>query len=401
MMQYTHTQLESLKSNGKRQKINLGDGLVFVISPTGKKSWLSRVWADGKTVEKALGRFPSMKMSEARKIVSAMRSKVETGADPLTALDEQDKQSFGSYFEQWYETKATGPKSWSKEYAYQAMKRFERYVLPKIGNKRIGQITKQECLAVIQNVENKGHFETARRLKDHMTQVFNYASFDGHDVNPMQGINSRLKPRPEVVHMPTLEPKEMIEFFRRLSCEKGMQRQTRTLMEITIRTMVRTNEIRDGQWSEIEGDLWTIPASRMKMGRPHVVPLVPQVRELFDELRDICNDPDEWGAHRGTNLRPKGDDMCAISENGMLFALYRMGYKGKATMHGFRSTASTYLYGTKKYRDTAIEMQLAHKEKNKVKAAYNHHDYLDERWQLMHDWNRFLDEQKATGELLA
>lgn len=400
MTMLNHNQIESIKPTGKRERHFLGDGLYLTVSGTGRKSWAAKFRSPTGMVEKSIGKFPTMGVREARGIVSKMQSEVAMGGSAETVLNQLDAQSFTSYFKQWYETKATGPKSWSREYAYQAMKRFERYVLPTIGNKRIVQITKQDCLAVVKKIEDKGHIETARRVKDHMTSVFSYATFDGDFPNPMEGINTRLKARPEVKHMPTLEPKEMSEFFRRLACEKGLQRQTRALMEITIRTMVRTNEIRFGQWPEIEGDLWTIPASRMKMSRPHVVPLVPQVVKLFEELRDISNDPDEWGAHRGTNLRPKGDDMCAISENGMLFALYRMGYKNKATMHGFRSTASTYLYSTNKYRDAAIELQLAHKEKNKIKAAYDHHDYLDERWKLMRDWNRFLDEKKATGEIL-
>ena len=395
-----HKQIESIKPTGKRERHSLGDGLYLTVSGTGRKSWLAKFRGPTGVVEKSIGKFPDVGLAEARKIVTRMQSEVGSGGSAETVLNGLDEQSFKSYFDKWFDARTTGAKPWSRDYAYQAIKRFERYVLPKIGHKRLAQITPQECLAVIQKVERNGNFETARRLKDHMSRVFKFAKFDGHDNNPMEGINERLMPRPEVVNMPTLQPREMSEFFRRFASEQGMQRQTRALIEITIRTMVRSNEIRGGQWAEIEGDLWTIPASRMKMGRPHVVPLVPQVLELFEELRDVCNDPDEWGAHRGTNLRPKGDDMCAISENGMLFALYRMGYKGKATMHGFRSTASTYLYATKRYRDAAIEMQLAHKEKNKIKSAYNHHDYLDERWELMRDWNRFLDSQKATGDLL-
>ncbi len=395
-----HKQVEAIQPTGKREKHSLGKGLFLSVSAKGKKTWLVRLSTPTGPVEKSLGSFPEVGLGAARKTVDEMRAKVANHKCPLAVINKRDHLSFASYYEQWQAMKATGPKPWQPKYVAQTQRRFERHVLPTIGAKRITEITPQECLRVIQKVEEKGRYDLARKMKQFMEGVFNYAKFDGHDVNPMQGINSRLKPRPEVRHRPSLGPKEMVEFYRRLASERGLQRQTRALMEITIRTMVRTNEIRFGQWSEIEGDLWTIPAKRMKMSRPHVVPLVPQVVELFEELRDICNDPDEWGAHRGTNLRPEGDDMCAISENGMLCALYRMGYKHKATMHGFRATASTYLYSTNKYRDAAIELQLAHKEKNQIKSAYNHHDYLDERWKLMRDWNRFLDEKKATGEML-
>ena len=396
-----HKQVEAIQPTGKREKHSLGAGLFLSVSATGKKTWLVRLKTPTGLVEKSLGAFPVVGLGEARRTVDAMRAKVASGESPLTVLNKRDEQSFAAYYEQWQKMKATGPKPWQPKYVAQTQRRFERHILPALGSKHIAQITPQECLRVIQKIEEKGRYDLARRMKEHMMGVFNYAKFDGNDVNPMDGINVRLKPRPEVRHVPTLEPKEMAEFFRRLACEAGLERQTRVLMELTIRTMVRTNEMRGGQWSELKGDLWSIPGERMKMKRPHVVPLVPQVKALFEELREVCHDPDQWGFHRGTNLRPKGDDMCAISENGMLFALYRMGYKGKATMHGFRATASTYLYATKKYREAAIEMQLAHKEQNKIKAAYNHHDYLDERWDLMRDWNKWLDEQKETGKLLA
>lgn len=352
-------QIEALQPTGKREKLSLGKGLFLSLSAKGKKTWLVRLSTPSGMIEKSLGPFPLTGLKEARKIVDDMRAKVVLGENPLTVLDNLGEHSFEAYWEQWFKIKTKGPKAWTSKYRVQAERRFRRHVLPYIGHKRLPQITPKECLAIIQRVEAEERYDLAHRLKEHMIAVFNYAKFDGVEANPMEGINVRLKARPDVRHMPTLAPKEMPEFFRRLSCETGLERQTRVLMELTIRTMVRTNEMRGGQWAEIKGDLWTIPGKRMKMSRPHVVPIVPQIKALFEELREVCRDPDEWGFHRGTNLRPKGDDMCAISENGMLFALYRMGYKGKATMHGFRSTASTYLYGTKKYRDAAIEMQLA------------------------------------------
>lgn len=395
-----HKQIEGLKATGKREKLRIGDGLFLSMSATGKKTWLTKFRHNGKLIEKSLGRFPDVKLARARELVKSIQEVVTNGGDADSVLNATPTDTFERYFIEWFKTKTTGPKPLSAEYSRQARRRFERYVLPVIGHKSIPEITPQECLGVVQKIENKGHIETARRVKDHMTKVFDFAKFDGVSGNPMAGINVRLKARPKTKNMPYLAPDQMANFFRNLKAERGLEAQTKTLIEITIRTMVRTNEIRDGKWSELSDKFWTIPAERMKMDRDHLVPIMPQVAELFETQRSICNDPDQWGAHRGTNLKPKEDDMCAISENGMLFALYRMGYKGVATMHGFRSTASTYLYGTKRHRGRAIEFQLAHVEKNKVKGAYNRFDYLDERIAIMRDWNDWLDRQKMKGELL-
>lgn len=381
----------------KRRFLADGDGLFLSVSPKGKKSWVVRYRKDGKQEAVGLGAFPAVSLAKAREKRDAIHAAAATGKDVKASVADRDTSSFAHYFDLWW--KKTAP-TLSSSYGSQAYRRMERYVLPSLGAKPIDGITPQEVLAVIQKVEGKGHFETARRLKDHIGRVFKFAKFDGVMNNPVDGINERLAPRPKQEHMPFIPPKEMPHFFAALATYDG-ERQTKLLLELVIRTMVRSNEIRFGRWSEINDKVWVIPADRMKMGRDHTVPIVPQVAALFEELRGVCDDPDMWGSHRGTNLRPTGDEMCAISENGMLFALYRMGYKGRATVHGFRRTASTYLNECGKFRPDVIEMQLAHVERNKVRGAYNAAEYLDERRVMMLHWNKAVDQWKSTGALLA
>ncbi|MFP7570394.1 tyrosine-type recombinase/integrase [Marivita sp. S2033] len=393
----TFQECRGATGEAKRRFLADGDGLFLSVSPKGKKSWVVRYRKDGKQEALGLGAFPAISLSKAREKRDAIHAAAATGSDVKAAVSEGDTSSFGHYFELWW--RKTAP-TLSSAYGGQAHRRMERYVLPALGNKPMDAITPQEVLGIIQKVEAKGHFETARRLKDHIGRVFKFAKFDGVDNNPVEGINERLAPRPKQKHMPFVHPKDMPQFFAALGQYDG-ERQTKLLLEIIIRTMVRTNELRDGRWSEIHGNEWSIPAARMKMQRDHVVPIVPQVAALFEELKGVCDDPAMWGSHRGTNLRPTGDEMCAISENGMLFALYRMGYKGRATVHGFRRTASTYLNECGKFRPDVIEMQLAHVEGNKVRGAYNAATYMAERRAMLEHWNGVIDQWQATGELLS
>lgn len=392
----TYQQCMGAKGESKRRFLADGDGLFLSVSPKGKKSWVVRYRQDGKQESAGLGSFPAVSLAKAREKRDAINLAAATGGDVKSAMSDKDTSNFAYYFEQWW--RKTAPEL-SAAYGSQAYRRMERYVLPKLGAKPMDAITPQEVLAIIQKVEDKGHFETARRLKDHIGRVFKFARFEGIQNNPVEGINERLRPRPKQKHMPFVPPSEMPQFFSALR-QFGGERQTKILLELVIRTMVRTNELREGRWSELHGDEWRIPEERMKMSRDHIVPIVPQVAALFEDLKGVCDDPETWGSHRGTNLRPTGDEMCAISENGMLFALYRMGYKGRATVHGFRRTASTFLNECAKFRPDVIEMQLAHVEGNKVRGAYNAATYLKERRQMLEYWNGQVDQWKATGDLL-
>lgn len=187
--------------------------------------------------------------------------------------------------------------------------------------------------------------------------------------------------------MAALKAAEMPEFLQRLRAFEGDEK-TALALELVIHTMTRTNEVRFARWAEIDGDRWRIPEERMKAGRDHIIPLSRQVKAILDRLRAMAGHS-EWVVE---GLRGK-----PISENTMLFALYRMGYHSRATTHGFRSTASTVLNESELWRADAIERQLAHVPGNAVRSAYNAALYLDERTRMLQWWSDQLDEWEAAG----
>ncbi len=394
----THQACQKAPHQGKRYQLSDGEGLFLNVSPKGKKTWQLRYRTSGQQKFHSIGRFPEIGLADARKIRSQVVEAIATGGDVSEALNLRSVGNFEAVAKQWYALRAN---DWDRKYAHIVWRRMELYVLPVIGSKAFPDITPTEILGIVKSIEARGFAETSRRVKDYISKIFDFAKFEGLiAANPVDGINVRLAPVPKTKHMPFIHPKDMPQFFARFQSYEG-ERQTRILMEIVIRTFVRTKEIRKGKWPEIKGDIWTIPGERMKMGRDHIVPLPPQVVDLFEQLRDVGQDPTQWLINRGTKLRPQGDQMCAISENCMLSALYYLGYKHKATIHGFRRTASTYLNECGKYRPDVIEMQLAHVERNKVRGAYNAAEYLDERRTMMLHWNKVVDQWKTTGALLA
>ena len=181
----------------------------------------------------------------------------------------------------------------------------------------------------------------------------------------------------------------MPEFFGRLRNYDG-EKQTRPAVEFVVHTFVRTNEMRLARWSEFEVDLWRIPGERMKMGREHIVPLTARSLAILRRLRELA-DGSDW-------IVPGRKDQ-PMSENTMLFALYRMGYHSRATMHGFRTTASTIL-NERGFAPDWIERQLAHVPGNKVRSAYNAAEYLPGRRKMMDWWSDYLDQQATMASIM-
>lgn len=189
--------------------------------------------------------------------------------------------------------------------------------------------------------------------------------------------------------MARLRSDELPDFFGKLAVYEG-ERMTALAIEFVMHTMVRTGEARFAKWAEIDGDTWRIPAARMKMGREHPVPLTPRSREILQTVAKLQH-KSEWvfPGVRGP-----------MSENTMLYAIYRMGYHRRATVHGMRGLASTWLNETGRWRSEAIEKQLAHGDDDQIRAAYNSAEYWPERVRMMQDWSEFLEGQRAMGELL-
>ena len=228
-------------------------------------------------------------------------------------------------------------------------------------------------------VESKGILDTAKRIMQTCGQVFMYAIATRRaERNPVPDLRGALK-APVTKHQAYLKAAELPEFLKTLESYDGAS-QTKLALRLLLLTYVRTTELRAAEWKEVDFDKaeWRIPADRMKMKEEHIVPLSNQAIVLLRELQ----------RHTGNRqyLFPNQHNLTkSMSENTMLYALYRMGYHSRATGHGFRSTASTIL-NEHGFMPDVIERQLAHGERNKVRAAYNHAQYLPERRKMMQWW---------------
>jgi integrase len=267
--------------------------------------------------------------------------------------------------------------------------RLEADVFPQIGSRPITDIDAPELLEMLRKVERRGVIETARRLRQLCGQVFRYAIVTGRaQRNPSADLRGALKSSPRSRGHKAMLVDEVPNFLRSLEAYDGDPR-TRNALRLAVLTFVRTAELRAARWSEFENlegndPVWRIPAERMKMKREHIVPLAPQAIAVLQELRALS------GSAASPFLFPSPSRDGYMSNNTMLYALYRMGYHGRATVHGFRAMASTAL-NEMGFRPDVIERQLAHQEKNAVRAAYNRAEYLNERRAMMNHWADYMD----------
>jgi integrase len=244
-------------------------------------------------------------------------------------------------------------------------------------------------LDVLHRVETRGAFETARRLRQSCGQIFRYAIVTGRaERDPANDLKGALRSPSRKRGHKAMPRDELPDFLTKLSTYDGDPR-TRIALNMTVFTFVRTGELRAAQWSEFDDlagtePLWRIPAERMKMKREHFVPLAPQVVRLLRQLRALP------GSQASPFLFPSPAREGCMSYNTMLYALYRMGYHSRATVHGFRALASTTL-NEMGFRSDVIERQLAHEERDAVRAAYNRAEYLAERRVMMNHWADWID----------
>ena len=264
------------------------------------------------------------------------------------------------------------------------IKSLEADIFPKLGNRPIADITALEMLSALRAVEARGLVDTVHRLKHTSGQIFMYAIATGSaERNPVTDLRGALKPLKQK-HYAHLAASDLPEYLSKLESYDG-NIQTQLALKLLLLTFVRTTELRGAEWTEIDmaKSEWRIPAERMKMKDQHIVPLSSQALAVLEELRPITG---HWRYIFPNQHKPSG----YMSENTMLYALYRMGYHSRTTGHGFRSTASTIL-NENGFPPDVIERQLAHCERNKVRAAYNHAQYLPERRKMMQWWADYIE----------
>ncbi|RYD85930.1 MAG: DUF4102 domain-containing protein [Verrucomicrobiaceae bacterium] len=378
----TDAKLRAFKPASRSYKASDGEGLFVLIKPTGSKLWRLSYRFHGKQKTLALGAYPQVSLLEARKRRLIAREQLGNGEDPAQLKRKAKRQArvaagntFRIVAEEWF---ARETKELAESYRSRLRTRLDDDLMPDLGNRPIAAIEPIEVLDTIRKIEARGAIEMAKRVKQMASNIFKYGVATMRcQRDPTADISNALLPAGPVKARKGLKAKELPEFFARLRSTKHAPL-TRLALEIVVLTFVRTEEIRFAKWDEFEdldgtAPLWRIPAERMKMERPHLVPLAPAVVELLKELRKLTN--------HTQLLFPAKTRSKVISENTMLFAMYRMGYHGKATVHGFRKTASTILNEHQYNRDW-IEMQLAHAD-DTVRGDYNEAEYLPMRREMM------------------
>jgi len=391
-MALSDAKVRNAKPGLKPYKIADGDGLFLLVTPSGSKYWRLKYRFSGREKLLALGVYPEVSLGDARDQRAQARRILAGGDDPGEAKKEAKRVAvlkFENAFEvvgrEWFEKREH---EWAASSAKTMLSRLERHVFPKLGNRPVAEITAPEVLAVLRVVEGRGALDTEQRVMQTCGQIFMYAIATGRaERNPVPDLRGALK-TPVTKHHSYLRAADLPDFLRRLDAYDGSI-QTKLALRFLLLTFVRTNELRAAEWTEIDFDRaeWRIPGERMKVREQHLVPLSRQAVALLRELQK----------HTGNRqfLFPNQHNLKTfMSENTMLYALYRMGYHSRTTGHGFRSTASTIL-NEHGFQPDVIERQLAHCERNKVRAAYNNAQYLAERRRMMQWWAQYLDEVVA------
>jgi integrase len=396
-MPLTDLAVRNAKPSTKTVRLRDERGLYLEVSPKGGKWWRLRYTFQGKENMLSLGVYPDVSLKDARERRDEARKLIANGIDPSAARKEEKAEAaaealtFEHVAREWYER--FKPK-WSPSHSLDVIQRLEKNVFPSLGPRPIRDITAPELLAAVRLIEGRGAVESARRILQMCGQVFRYAIATGQaDRDIAADLRGSLPPAREKHHASITDPKGVAQLLRAIDGYQGSMVACCALRLAPL-VFVRPGELRHAEWSEIDLDKaeWRIPAEKMKMREQHIVPLSRQAVVILYELQPLTGSGRYVFPSVRTSARP-------MSENTVLAALRRMGYtKDEMTGHGFRSMASTLLNEQGWNRD-AIERQLAHGERNAVRAAYNFAEFLPERRRMMQAWADYLDKLKAGAKV--
>ena len=381
------------KPTAKPYKMGDAGGLYLEVTPSGGKLWRLKYRFGGKEKRLALGAYPVVTLKAARERAIEARRLLADGVDPAQAKAKAaGAHSFEAVAREWH---AKFAPTWTAAHAARIITRLELNVFPWIGARPIAEITAPELLAVLRRIEARGRLETAHRAHQNCGAVFRYAVATGRaERDPSGDLRGALPPATKRHHAAIVEPRAVAELLRAIDGYTGSL-VTACALKLAPLVFVRPGELRRAEWVEIDLDAaeWRIPADKMKMREPHVVPLSRQAVAILRELQPLTG--------RGRYVFPGARSAARpMSENTVNAALRRLGYdKDTMTGHGFRSLASSILH-EQGWPSDIIERQLAHAERNKIKAAYNRAQHLPERRRMMQAWSDYLDSLRAGGAVV-
>jgi integrase len=397
--------LRSLKPKSKPYKVFDGEGLYIFMRPTGAL-WQMAYRFGGKPKTLSFGPYPRVSLADARSKREKAKGLLAENRDPMVVMRRSPivhpegvtPDSFEGVAREWHATKKA---EWKESYSELVLARLEQNLFAEIGHLHVSAIDAPVLLDALRKIEARGTAHVSKKVRQHAGQAFRFAIGTGRAKrDPSADLKGVLKSPPRSKSHASMKADELETFFIRLAGYDGSP-ETRTGLEFIVHTTVRTVEARFARWPEFESldkasALWRIPASRLKKSLEHLVPLSPQVVELLRKLRKYSNGSEYVFPNQQQSSRSKSP---VVSENTFLYALYRMGYHGRATVHGFRSTASTTL-NEHEFNPDWIERQLAHVDANAIRGIYNSAEWITGRRKMLCWWSNYLDRAKETANII-
>ncbi|HCQ8624444.1 TPA: tyrosine-type recombinase/integrase [Klebsiella quasipneumoniae] len=379
-MKLNTRQVDAAKPREKAYKVADGAGLYLEVVPSGSRYWRMKYRFNGKEKRMAFGVYPAVSLAQARALRDEAKKKLAEGIDPSFAKKEEKlvrdvqlNNTFQAVALEWHGTKVS---RWSEGYASDIIEAFNKDIFPYIGQLPVNEIKPLVLLNVLRRMESRGATEKAKKVRQRCSEVFRYAIVTGRaEYNPAADLTSAMSGH-ESKHYPFLTVEELPDFFKALSGYTGSPLIV-LAARLLILTGVRTGELRGAFWSEfdLEKAVWEIPAERMKMKRPHLVPLSTQALEIVQQLKVMSG-------QYPLVFPGRNDPRKTMSEASINQVFKRIGYTGKVTGHGFRHMMSTILH-EEGFNTAWIETQLAHVDKNAIRGTYNHALYLEGRKEMM------------------
>ncbi|MCG3464004.1 tyrosine-type recombinase/integrase [Xenorhabdus bovienii] len=387
-MKLTDLAIKRAKPKEKAYTLADSNGLSLLIDTNGSKGWRYRYQYAGKTKMISLGVYPVVTLTEARTKRDEARKLVANGINPSEARKAEKistanliENTFENIANEWYEKRTD---RWSASYAEEMMETFEKDVFPYIGKRPIAEIKPMELMAVLSRINERGATEKLRKVRQRCGEVWRYAIVTGRaEYNPAPDLASAFVSHKKT-HYAFLIADEIPELYKALNAYTGSF-MVKMGMRLQMMTGVRPGELRRAEWSEIDFNKaqWEIPAEKMKMRRPHIVPLSRQSIDILEQIKPITGQGKYVFPGRINQSQP-------MSEMALNVLIRRIGYAGRVTGHGFRHTMSTILH-EQGYNTAWIETQLAHVDKNSIRGTYNHAQYLDGRREMLQWYADYMD----------
>lgn len=388
MHNLTAAAVKNAKPKAKRYKLSDGGNLFLIVTPTGGKWWRMRFWEDGKEKSISLGTYPAVTLSEARELRNRARVDIAEGRTPnhktaATASPGPDGPTLETIAREWLNKQA-----WKSNYTEKVAGRLKRHIFPLLGQRPVATITPPELLEAIRLIEQAGTIETARRCKQHVSRIYKFAIASGlATTNPASDLDEAMQAKPKPKHFAAItDPSELGAVLRAIHEFGGTTPQIHAALKLVPLLMLRPGELVSMEWGEWKSsDRWEIPADKMKMDAPHIVPLPTQAIKILEGLKPWTS----TSRYVFPSLRSRERHITVES---LTAAFRRMGYTGEqVTSHGFRATARTLLDEELGFRPDYIEHQLAHAVRDPNGRAYNRTAHLEERAKMMQGWADYLD----------